>query len=736
MAEDRGLYIVLISVHGLLRGTDVELGRDADTGGQILYVLDLARNLARNEQVARVDLLTRQVVDSKVDESYATLEEKLEGCASIYRIPCGPRRYLRKEVLWPHLDSFADNALRHVRSVGRLPDVIHSHYADAGYVGVRLASVLGVPLVHTGHSLGTVKRERLLAKGMKPERMEREYRLTQRIEAEEAALDAAAFVVASTRQEVEDQYSRYANYAPDRMVVIPPGVDLDRFYPPESGDPAPHVREELARFLRDPSKPMVVAIARPDMRKNLGALVRAFGENKRLREIANLVIVAGTRDRIRDLDKGAQEVLTDLLLLADDHDLYGSVAFPKHIEPEEVPNLYRLAAARRGVFVNPALTEPFGLTLIEAAATGLPIVATEDGGPRDIIGHCKNGVLIDPMDTGAMGSKILDALEDEARWDRWSKSGIDGANEYYAWSGHVRHYLREVKKVVGKARERINVDAYKGRLATSDRVLVCDVDDTLIGDKEALAALIEKLKEGERRHAFAIATGRRLDSAMDELHKWGVPVPDLLITSVGCEIHYGPRIVPDLPWRRHQRYRWDRKGIVQAMREIPGITAQDADEQLATKVSYFYDANEVPTVAEIRRHLRSKRLHANVIFSHGQHLDIVPVRVSKGWAVRYVAEKWGIPLDRILACGNSGNDIEMLRGNMLAVVVGNHDDALEGLRGEYRIHFAEGDHAWGIVEGIEKYGFLDPEGPYGEPGADPAAATIGAACSKTADDAI
>ena len=53
------LYIALISVHGLIRGDDLVLGRDADTGGQTLYVVELARALAKQPEVARVDLLTR-----------------------------------------------------------------------------------------------------------------------------------------------------------------------------------------------------------------------------------------------------------------------------------------------------------------------------------------------------------------------------------------------------------------------------------------------------------------------------------------------------------------------------------------------------------------------------------------------------------------------------------------------------------------------------------------------------
>src|SRR5690606_31010788 len=129
--------------------------------------------------------------------------EQLSPKAHIVRLNCGPRRYLRKEVLWPHLDSFADQALKHFREVGRVPDVVHAHYADAGYVGVRLSGLLEAPLVFTGHSLGHVKRARLLEKGIRAATIETQYHVSERIEAENMALDNAAFVVASTNQEVE-----------------------------------------------------------------------------------------------------------------------------------------------------------------------------------------------------------------------------------------------------------------------------------------------------------------------------------------------------------------------------------------------------------------------------------------------------------------------------------------------------------------------------------------------------
>jgi len=98
MNTNAGLYIAMISVHGLIRSEDIELGRDADTGGQIKYVVELAKYLSQHEGVSKVDLYTRQVFDKKVSEDYALPEESITQNAKIIRKHCGPKRYLRKEV--------------------------------------------------------------------------------------------------------------------------------------------------------------------------------------------------------------------------------------------------------------------------------------------------------------------------------------------------------------------------------------------------------------------------------------------------------------------------------------------------------------------------------------------------------------------------------------------------------------------------------------------------------------
>lgn len=706
-SED-GYYIALISVHGLFRARDPELGRDADTGGQIKYVLELAQALGEHPAVRRVDLLTRQVIDQKVSDDYAAPEEPINDKARIIRIPCGPRRYLRKEVLWPHLDGFIDNTLLHFRAIGMSPDIIHSHYADAGYVGARLSQLLGVPLMHTGHSLGRVKLERLLEQGAKMANIEKTYNISQRIEAEEISLGNAAVVVASTRQEVDEQYSQYENYHPRRMVVIPPGTSLDRFHPPKLRKPEMHtdIEADIRRFLHDPKLPMILALSRPDERKNIGALIKAFGEHPELRRRANLVIIAGNRDDIGTMEKGPQEVLTNVLRLIDRYDLYGQVAIPKTHSPDEVPVLYRMVTRSKGVFVNPALTEPFGLTLIEAAASGAPIIATNDGGPQEIIRHCNNGLLINPLDTDDIADALFSALSDRERWKKWSRAGLKGVEKHYSWQGHVKNYLGLAKKITRSRRSTDVRFRRRSRLPSIYRFLVCDVDDTIIGNQAALDRLLARLHDTRDRVGFALATGRHLESTLKLVKEYELPEPDVLITSVGTEIHYGHHLVHDLGYERHINFRWKPEAFREALDGLPGLKLQPVTNQGPFKISYFADPSKMPRITEIRRHLRRLDLAAKLVYSHDAYLDVIPVRASKGMAIRYLALRWGIDPMHILVAGDSGNDEEMLGGNTLAVIVGNYSRELNRLRGKPHVYFADGEHAEGIIEGIDHYDFF------------------------------
>lgn len=702
----RGIRIALISLHGLIRAKEPELGRDADTGGQIKYVLEMAEELARQPGVGKVDLITRQVIDSRIADDYAQVEEPIAPGCRIVRLPFGPRRYLRKEALWPYIDIFIDQCLSHFKREG-LPDLIHGHYADAGLAGAQLARLLHIPFIFTGHSLGRVKRQRLMTGKKDPDRLEQTYKFTTRIEAEEIALETASLVVTSTTQEVEKQYELYDHYMPNRMEVIPPGVNLTSFHAPAAGTSEPRIEAMLSPFLREPDKPVILTMARPDERKNLQSLVRVYGESRDLQKLANLVVVMGTRDDLRELPKAQQRVLREILTLIDVHDLYGKVAYPKSHQPSDVPALYRHAALSGGVFINPALTEPFGLTLLEAAASGLPILATNDGGPRDIIANCHNGLLIDPLDLKGIEQALLRALTERDEWTAWSEQGLRGVHEHYSWKRHVERYLRDVTEIMDQSATPALAQSRRiRRMPDFDRLLITDLDNTLTGDAEALEAFNDLIRANEQV-GFGITTGRGLEDAQQRIEELGLPAPDVLDTAVGTELHYGEQLTPDRSWQKQIGYRWEPEKVRSVLDRLPGLYLQSAKELSEYKISYRIDSEVAPKLSEIRQMLREAGVRARAILSLGAYLDVIPVRGGSDYSIRHLLFKWGFAPEQLLVAGDSGNDEGMLRGRTLGVVVGNYSPELEKLRQLPRIYFAEGSHARGIMEGIEYYHFLD-----------------------------
>ena len=701
------LFIAHISIHGLIRGEQQELGRDPDTGGQVKYVVDLVKALADEATVERVVLFTRQIIDDQVDADYAETLEDLRENAQIVRIPAGPEAYIRKEELWDYLDTFADNLLDWLYQQPRLPDLIHSHYADAGYVGSRVANQTGIPLVHTGHSLGRDKRKRLLANGFSAEDIEHRFNITRRIEAEESTLATASLVITSTSNEIEDQYELYDYYPPDRMAVIPPGTDLDSFRPPANSEPLHPYQQHIARFLNEPDKPMILALSRADERKNVAALVKAYGESEPLRACANLVLILGNREDIRDLSDGPASVLTEILVLIDKYDLYGKAAIPKQHKADEVADIYRLAAASGGVFVNPALTEPFGLTLLEAAASGLPLVATENGGPVDILHNCQNGFLIDPLNHEDMANKLFRILSDSDQWQSFSQQGLEGVKRYYSWHAHAQSYLERIKPLITQHRPLAARDNTQKAGRNNLGAIVSDIDQNLLGNSEGLAAFAKTLQEHRRRISFGIATGRTRDAALAAIRQYQIPFPDFLITSLGTEIYYTRELIYDRDWANHIDHLWTPAQIRELLADTPGLLLQEKNFQSRFKISYYYDAGQAPLVDEINAHLRRHDQSVSLSLAFGQFLDIIPIRASKGIAMRYVAQRWDIPLEHILVAGGSGADEDMMRGNTLAAVVANrHHEELAQLEDLEMIYFANAPYAQGILEAIEHYRFF------------------------------
>ncbi|MCP9806020.1 glycosyltransferase [Cyanobium sp. T1B-Tous] len=708
-----GLYILHLHLHGLFRGHDLELGRDADTGGQTTYVLELVRSLALRPEVERLDVVTRLIRDRRVSADYAQPWEALGPGAAIRRLAFGPRRYLRKELLWPHLDELADALTESLLAQHRLPDWIHAHYADAGYVGALLRQRLGIPLVFTGHSLGREKRRRLIDAGLDPRQIEEQYSMARRIDAEELALAHSNLVVTSTRQELEVQYARYGRFCADQAAVIPPGVDVRQFFPPQPGLEEPVVQGLIEPFLRDPAKPPVLAICRADHRKNIPALVEVFGRSERLRQQHNLVLLLGCRNDPRQLEKQQREVFQQVFELVDRFDLYGQVAYPKQHGRHQIPAIYRWASRLGGVFVNPALTEPFGLTLLEAAACGVPIVATDDGGPKDILARCQNGVLVDVSDLDALQQALEDSLANPERWRRWRDNGVEAVSRSFSWDAHVNHYLGAATAAAHQAASlRPSRWFQQGETVPPERperLVVLDLDASLADpDPGSLAELRRRLL-AESQLGIGLTSGRSIQAARQRFAELHLPEPWLWITQAGTEIHIRTPegLWPDHHWQRHIGRRWDRDAVQAALAALqPRLRLQDPAQQGAFKVSYLLQEPDQGILPLVRQTLQQHALTARAHLFQHWYLDVLPLTASKTEALRYVALRWQLPLSAILVEASQQGDGELLRGLPCGVVPGDHDPALESLRQNRRVFFASSPQAWGLLEGLEHHRFL------------------------------
>jgi sucrose-phosphate synthase len=515
---------------------------------------------------------------------------------------------------------------------------------------------------------------------MKEEDIIKKFKVDHRIEMEEEVLKKADLIIASTHQEVREQYGQYHNKDIPKFRVMPPGLDIEKFYPfyhdmlPETAKDEiemyaqASMMEELNRFFTLPDRPLILSLCRPDKRKNIAGLIKAYGEDLELQSMANLAVFAGIRKDITKMEDNERDVLTELLLLMDKYDLYGKIAIPKkHDFEHEVPELYRIAAEKKGVFVNSALTEPFGITLIEAAACGLPIVAPDDGGPRDIVKNCQCGILVDTTDTEAIADAAKQIITDSEKWKQYSKQGIMNIRHHYTWENHAASYMKEISKTsrdLGEAKMKVAIpsDAIGRRLATLNYFIIANIDNTLIGDgNEHLEELLNLLEKHREQIGFGLATGRTIESVTAYLKEHRVPLPDVIISAVGSEIYYGKNLHYGRGWETHITAKWNRDKIVDLLKDTTFLKYQTAETQRRFKISYEMKPAK-DRLAKIHERLLKNKCHYNLIYSQNRYLDILPFRASKGKAVRYLSYKWEIPLRNFLVCGDSGNDEEMLSG--------------------------------------------------------------------------
>ena len=722
--KTKKLRIALINIHGLVKGTGLEIGRDADNGGQTKYVYELAEFLSQHEDVEQVHLFTRLIDDQHLSSEYAVPIEIVNEKFDIRRIPFLGKKYRPKEQLWAGLDAYVTGVVPHIKIHDIYPNWIHSHYGDAGYVASELSTILNIPFAHTGHSLGFYKQKKLQESGMLEEERERKFKFKERIAAEERTLELSEFIVTSTEQEIET-YKPYENFNLGKYHAIPPGIDTTKFVPyyqleedfdkqMEEKQRKYWVSETISKFLTNPHKPIILALSRPDRHKNLHTLIDVYGKDKELQSIANLVIFAGIRKDISQMPESEKDVLTDLLLLMDKYDLYGKMAIPKkHDVENEVSIIYRHAAEKRGVFVNLALHENFGLTIIESASSGLPVVVTKNGGPSEIIPTCQNGELVNPLDEDEIKKSLRNILTNENLWKYYSNNGAINIQKHYSWVSHINQYVELVNEnlllssgsgIKKQHYPNINIERLKRKV---ENLLVSDIDGTLIEpklDNPGLEELKIYLTNQTENMAFALASGRNIDLVKKVIEEEQLPLPDFIICSVGTEIYYtnGTDYTLDKGWSTFLAGRWKREEIVNRLKGIPWIKMQEAVAQNPFKISYYYDKEKYDH-EQLIKVLGTGWYKVNIIASHGEFIDFLPKRASKGNAIKFLCHKWAIPLSSVIAAGDSGNDIDMFRSSVKGIIVGNKSMELAEYKTTKKIYVAKSCASLGILEGLKHY---------------------------------
>jgi sucrose-6-phosphatase len=244
-------------------------------------------------------------------------------------------------------------------------------------------------------------------------------------------------------------------------------------------------------------------------------------------------------------------------------------------------------------------------------------------------------------------------------------------------------------------------------------LIVTDLDSTLVGNDEFL----ERFNNIFTNHCWpngsklVYATGRSLQLYQTLRSK--LLQPDMLITSVGSEIYTSDREI-DSGWTEHISQDWD----VDEVRKIAGsyrnLRPQSTSEQGPFKVSFHLEPQHQDVLEDLRQKLQrlqeEKNIGAQVIYSGGKNLDILPKRSGKGNASRYVRAKLGMPPTSTIACGDSGNDISLFDDrDTFGIIVGNARAELKEWyenNGRDNLYLATNNCAEGILEGLRKFRWL------------------------------
>ncbi len=475
------MHIAFLNPQGNFDPNDSYWTEHPDFGGQLVYVKQVA--LAMGELGHTVDILARQIIDPDWPEFADKFDAYPDAPnVRIVRLPAGPEYFLRKELLWPHLvQDWVPNVLEFYGD--ELPDAFTAHYGDGGLCGVLLEDATGVPFTFTGHSLGAQKMDKLNATCGNLAELEARFFFSRRIVAERLSMNHSAINITSTQQERFEQYAHQAYqgavdvHDDRRFAVIPPGVNLDIFEncsrSANEAETQARVRARLKRDI-DPERrdlPVIVASSRLDPKKNHIALVNAFAHSETLQEMANLVILTGALDDPLHKDAGANdtelEVLRGIREVVQTHALVGKIsAFSVQGQPA-LAAAYRFFAERGSVFALTALYEPFGLAPLEAAAAGLPVIVTQNGGPSESLvdDELEYGVLIDPEDPADIARGLERVLGDIEAWRTFAARGRQRVLDRYTWERTAGGYLARIEEMVAdptarRPADRLPIPAY------------------------------------------------------------------------------------------------------------------------------------------------------------------------------------------------------------------------------------------------------------------------------------
>lgn len=429
-----------------------------DFGGQLVYVKQVA--LALGDLGHQVDILTRQIIDPAWPE-FAAAQDVYPNAANIriIRLPAGPEKFLRKELLWPYLvKDWVPNIIEFYNNNDGFPDFFSAHYGDGGLCGVLLENLTGVHFSFTAHSLSAQKMDKLKLSSSNLQELEDYYFFRRRLAAERLAMNRSIVNITSTEQERHVQYSHNAYRGAvdwtdnNQFAVIPPGVNLEIFdkdsFIDDENEVIDYINNKLTRDI-SPERldfPCIVASSRLDPKKNHLGLVEAYASSPELRQRANLVIITGNlEDPLNGFDTaGATEkaVLESLLNVIDSSKLRGQVSMFSIQGQRPLGAAYRYFSTKRSIFALTALYEPFGLAPLEAMAAGMPAVVTKFGGPSEsmLSGDQEFGILIDPMDQDEISTVLFQLTSNSDLWNKYAQAGYERIHSRYIWKRTAEGY--------------------------------------------------------------------------------------------------------------------------------------------------------------------------------------------------------------------------------------------------------------------------------------------------------